>query len=151
MFTLIFYTSVCAAVAGILTVLSTLFKPIHKKGDSKPWLNLLGFFIVCFAAPFVYTESLTKMYGPKMDAAIKDAYSSCEIEGPMHYYRVIGFRPTEATAIVIGSERESWGGTDRPILAVHLVKEGEKWQADSYHIVYCGRLNKDGYIFPPYW
>jgi hypothetical protein len=152
MFTLLFYTGVCLLVASILTVMSTVFRPIHKKGDSKPWYAFMAFFAFCFSLPYIYTEGLTKLYGQKMKVAITEAYDSCEIRGPMHYFRVIGFRPDkEAEALVIGSERESWGGTDRPILSVHLVKQGDSWVADSYKIVSCDRLNKDGYVFPPYW
>lgn len=152
MFTLLFYTIVCAALAGVLTVVSQIFRPIHKKGDSKPWYAWFFFFIIVFSLPYAYTEGLTKTYGAKMKDAIADAYDSSEIQGPMHYYRIIGYRPDkEATAIVIGSEKESWGGTDRPIVSVHLVKEGDAWKADSCTIVACQRLNRDGYDFPPYW
>ena len=83
---------------------------------------------------------------------IQDAYDGSEITGPLQYFRLVGYRPEkEATALVIGSERESWGGTDRPVLSVHLVKEGDSWKAESYKIVSCERLSKDGYTFPPYW
>ncbi|MFI5384657.1 MAG: hypothetical protein ACHQ50_00905 [Fimbriimonadales bacterium] len=152
MFTLLFYAGVCAVIAGVLTVVSTVFRPIHKKGDSKPWYAMLTFFVIVFSIPYAYTEGLTGLYGNNMKAAIEDAYGGSDIQGPMHYFRIIGYRPDkEATALVIGSERESWGGTDRPILSVHLVKEGDKWTADTYEIVACDRLNKDGYAFPPYW
>ena len=152
MFTLLFYTCSCAVIAGILTVLSTVFRPIHKKGDSKPWCAAFLFFAVVFAVPYAYTEGLTKLYGSKMQSVIKETYDGSEIQGPMRYFRVIGYRPDkEATALVIGSEKESWGGTDRPVVSVHLVMEKGKWKADSYKIVSCDRLNKDGYTFPPYW
>jgi hypothetical protein len=152
MFTLLFYCGVCAVIAAILTVLSTIFKPIHKKGESKPWFAMVGFFLFVFSIPYIYTEGLTQLYGTKMKTAIQDAYDSCDVQGPMHYFRIIGYRPDkEATALVIGSEKESWGGTDRPIVTVHLVDEGGKWTADSYKIVACERLSKDGYAFPPYW
>lgn len=152
MFTLLFYSGVCAVVAGILTVMSTIFRPIHRKGDSKPWYAMFGFFIVAFAAPYIYTEGITKLYGSKMKSAIAEVYEGSEIRGPMKYFRVIGYRPDkEATAYVIGSEKESWGGTDRPVLQVHLVDEKGCWKVDSYKILSCDRLNKDGYTFPPYW
>lgn len=152
MFTLLFYTGVCAVVAAILTVMTTIFRPIHKKGDSKPWVAAFLFFVIVFSIPYAYTEGLTKLYGSKMKAAIQEVYDGCEITGPMKYFKIIGFRPDkEATAYVVGSEKENWGGTDRPVLTVHLVKKGDKWVSDSYEIVSCERLNKDGYTFPPYW
>ena len=152
MFTLLFYSGVCALAAGFLTILTTVFKPIHKKGDSKPWYAMFGFFIVAFASPYLYTEGLTKLYGSKMKVAIEGVYDSSDIQGPMQYFRIIGYRPDkEATALVVGSEKEGWGGTDRPVLSVHLVDEKGCWKAESYKIVSCARLNKDGYTFPPYW
>jgi hypothetical protein len=152
MFTLLAYAGACAIFAGILTVLSTVFRPIHKKGDSKPWYAMCAFFLVVFSIPYIYTEGLTKLYGSKMKAAIQETYDGSDIRGPIKYFRVIGYRPDkEATALVIGSEKESWGGTSRPVLSVHLVKEGDSWKADSYKIVSCERLNKDCYTFPPYW
>ncbi len=152
MFTLLFYTCSCMIVAGILTIVSQLFRPIHRKGDSKPWYAMFFFFALVFVIPYAYTEGLTWMYGANMKSAIKDVYYSSEIDGPMRYFRIIGYRPDkEATALVVGLEREAWGGTDRPILSVHLVKEGDNWKADSYEIVCAERLNKDGYVLPPYW
>jgi hypothetical protein len=152
MFTLLFYTGVCVVIAGVLTVLSTVFRPIHKKGDSKPWYAMFAFFALVFSLPYIYTEGLTKLYGDKLKTAIIDVYDGSEIQGPMRYYRVVGYRPDkEATALVVGTEQESWGGTDRPVLSIHLVKEDGEWKADSYKIVCCQRLNKDGYTFPPYW
>src|SRR5258706_12117600 len=109
MFTLLFYTIACAVVAGILTIISTIFRPIHKKGDSKPWYAFFFFTILVFSIPYAYTEGLTWMYGSTMKPAIKEAFDGSEIDGPMVYYRVIGYRPEkEATAIVVGLERESW-------------------------------------------
>ncbi len=152
MFTLLFYSGVCAVVSAILMVMVTMFRPIHKKGESRPWFALFLLFALCFSAPYIYTESLTKMYGSKMKAAIVDAYDQCEVRGAMRYFRIIGYRSDkEATALVIGSEQESWGGTDRPVVSVHLIMHEGKWKADSYKIVSCERLNKDGYTFPPYW
>ncbi len=152
MFTLIVYTFGCGAIAAILTVLSQLFKPIHRKGDSKPWSLAFIFFVLCFIAPYGYVEVLTKMYGPKMKDAIQEAYESSPIDGPLQYFRVIGVKPDkEATAYVIGKETEGWGGTDRPVVCVHLVSSNGAWKADSYKVLSCERLNKDGYTFPPYW
>ena len=152
MFTIVIYAVGCGIIAAILTVFANLFKPIHKKGDSKPWIAMFTFFAIAFAAPYAYTEGLTHLYGDKMRSAVQDAFESTDVQGPMRYFRVIGYRPNkEASVYAVGLERESWGGTDRPIVSMHLVKDGEGWKADSYRIVYSARLNKDGFTFPPYW
>src|SRR5437870_944081 len=104
--------------------------------------------MVTFSIPYIYTEGLIRLYGKNMKTAIQEVYDGSEIQGPMRYFRVVGYRPEkEATALVVGSEKESWGGTDRPVLSVHLVKEKNNWKVDSYKIVSCERLNKDGYVF----
>ncbi len=152
MFTLLFYTCVCVIVSGILTVTINLFKPIHKKGESKPWLTWIFLFALCFSGPYAYTEGLTKTQGKALEPAIKEIYNSVDVTGPMQYYRIIGFRKDkEATVYIVGLERVSWGGTDRPIVSAHLVYEKGAWNADHYKIIYSDRLNKDGYTFPPYW
>lgn len=151
MFGALFYAIGCFFVAGILTFISTMFRPIQDKGESRPWRAFIVWMILVLSAPYVYAEILTQTVGKSMTKAIKEGYDSVDINGPMQTSKVIWYTPHSAKVIVIGLEKVSWGGTDRPIAVLNLKKDGLNWKVDSYRLVYSDRLNKDGISFPPYW
>ncbi|MBN9504295.1 MAG: hypothetical protein BGO01_03920 [Armatimonadetes bacterium 55-13] len=151
MFGLMFYAIGCFFLAGILTFISTMFRPIQDKGESRPWRAFFVWMVLCMGTPYIYSEILTRSLGPKMDKSIRYAYDSLDITGPMQYYRVIWTTGNSAKVIVVGLEKQSWGGKDRPLAAFNMIKEGEKWKVQNYRLVYSDRLNKDGISFPPYW
>ena len=151
MFGALFYCIGCFFIAGILTFFTAMFRPIQDKGESRPWRAFIVWMVLVTAAPYVYAEVLTQTVGKNMTKAIKEGYDSADIQGKMQTYKVIWYTPTTAKVIVIGLEKVSWGGTDRPLAVLNLKKDGQTWKVDSYRLVYSDRLNKDGISFPPYW
>jgi len=151
MFGALFYTIGCFFIAGILTFVSQMFRPIQDKGESRPWRAFIVWMVLVLSAPYVYAEVLTRTVGTSMVKAIKEGYDSVDIRGDMQTYKVIWYTPNTAKVIVIGLEKVSWGGTDRPLAVLNLKKDGQTWKVDTYRLVYSDRLNKDGISFPPYW
>jgi hypothetical protein len=116
----------------------------------KPHRIVIYSLIFTMSTPFVYCETLTKLFGDPMEHAVKQAFDDSPIEGTLDYYRLISYNSDHATALVVGSEKQGWGGTDRPVMKVVLSQKDGHWVADSYSIIYSSRLNKDGIVFPPY-
>jgi hypothetical protein len=149
----IFYGLGCFVVAGVLTTIVMMTKPIHCRGDSKPWTTMLFLMFFVAALPYAYIEVLTKMYAAKMQKGVVRGFSSADVDGPLQYYKVVWYTKDSAKAIAVGQEKEAWGGTDRPLVSVNLKHDSEtdEWKCDSYRLVYSSRMNKDGISFPPYW
>lgn len=151
MFGALFYSIGCFFVAGIFTFVTTMFRPIQEKGESRPWRAFIFWMAFVFSAPYIYAEALTRYVVKDLEKSVKVAYSQTEIKGPMQFYRVIWYTGSTAKVIAVGLERQTWGGTDRPLAAFNMKRKGKDWICDSYRLVYSDNLNKDGISFPPYW
>ncbi|MBC8064105.1 MAG: hypothetical protein H7Y17_04700 [Chlorobia bacterium] len=152
MFGALFYSIGCFFVAGALTFVSTMFRPIQDKGESRPWRAFVFWMIAVFSAPYAYAEILTRIVVKDLEKPVKEAYADVGIQGPMMFYRVIWYMGDTAKVVVVGLERQTWGGTDRPLAALNMKKDAKgKWECLSYKLVYSDNKNKDGISFPPYW
>lgn len=152
MFGALFYSIGVFFIAGVFTFVSTMFRPIQDKGESRPWRAFIFWFIFVFSAPYMYAEVLTKFVVKGMEKPIKEAYEGVEIHGPMQFYRVIWYTGKTAKVIAVGKEKQTWGGTDRPLAAFNMEKnEKGVWECKNYRLVYSDNENKDGVSFPPYW
>lgn len=148
----IFYAIGCFAAAAVLSSLVVMMRPMTKRDDLKPWKTFIFMFILCLAAPFGYCEVLTKAYGKPMEPAIAHAYENSGINGAMRYFRITSFHKDTAKALVVGSDKQDWGGQDSPVISVTLSKkEDGTWKAESFKVLSSGRLNQDSFIFPPYY
>jgi hypothetical protein len=149
----IFYSIGCFVVALILTTIIMMTRPIQDRGESKPWRTIIILTILVALAPYGYIEVLTKLYAIKMQKAVVQGFDSAPIDGPLKFYKIVWYTGDTAKAIAVGEEKESWGGTDRPLVAITLKhdKDSDDWKCDSYRLVYSSRQNKDGMSFPPYW
>ena len=147
----IVYMIGCAFVAGILSSLLIMFKPVKERDETKPWRTFALVYIFVAAAPYGYIEILSRAYGHNMEAAITKAYDSTSFVGPLRYYRVMSCRKESARVLIIGTDKTDWGGDDSPVISVQLVKDGDKWKPDSYKILTSGKLNQDNLVLPPFW
>lgn len=150
MFGFIFYTGGCAIASGLLTFLWMTMKPIANRNDMNSLRNMAVLFVLLMAGPYVYTEYLTRTHGDEMLDAIHRGFDESEIDGEMVYYKVLSVRGDRARAIAVGLEKETWGGTDRPIVAVTLERTGGEWSPTSFYVVYSDRLGRENSTFPPY-
>lgn len=152
MFGALFYSIGVFFIAGVFTFISTMFRPIQDKGESRPWRAFIFWFMFVFSAPYLYAEALTRFVVKGMEKPIKEAYEGVEIHGPMQFYRIIWYTGKTAKVIAVGKEKQTWGGTDRPLAAFNMEKnEKGVWECKNYRLVYSDNENKDGVSFPPYW
>lgn len=146
------YLIACLFIATLLTMLYALTRPINARGEMKSWRVLMGFFVVVVAAPYLWGEALTKMYGQGMKPAVEGVMDDLDVNGGLRYYRVIRYGSDKARVIAVGEDKENWGGTEQPVIAIQMKrnKKGE-WVADTYSVVNSLKRNEDSMTFPPYW
>jgi hypothetical protein len=145
------YTLGCFVIAALLTCGYTLTRPIHKKDDFKSWRVMLLMFVLCFTGPYLYLEVLTAWHGKELEPAIKDAFPDLNTNGPMMYYKVKSYTPTEARVMVVADEKLDWGGADHSQFEFTIDKTDKGWKTTSYKVLNSGRLNIETYVFPVYW
>lgn len=151
MFGLTLYIGGCLIVAALVTLFHSMMRPVHSKGDSKSWRVLLVVFILCVTGPYGYVEILTRSVGKPMKQAVLEGMADAGIRGPMDYYKVLGYQGSSARVVAVATERQDWGGSDRPVVEMTLKKSGSKWSADSFDIVFSDRMNRDRSTLPPFW
>jgi hypothetical protein len=147
---LLIYLTVTVFAGFILSFFWLTFRSTKKRGDHAPFWTIGICLLVTTIGPFIFVEVLTKFVGKDMESAIKQAYHEGPIDGKFQYYKVRFYTGSTASALVVGEERANWGGTDRPIMSVNLRKKGNKWEAESYKLLYSDRKNRDNLIVPPY-
>lgn len=146
----IIYLVVTVLAGIILSFFAVTFRSTKKRGDGNPYIAVIFCFFLTIFGPFIFTEAITALYLKPMEPAIMKAYRAAPITAKLHYVRLTWYTGDKAKAIVVGEERESWGGTDRPIIGVDLKKTGNSWEALSFTVLYSDRLNKDSLVIPPY-
>jgi hypothetical protein len=151
MFSLVLYVGGCLVVAAIVTLVHSMLRPIHSKGESKSWRVLFAVFVVCVSGPYCYVEVLTRSVGKPMKKAVEEGFADSGIRGDIEYYKVMSYSGDKARVIAVGLERQEWGGTDRPVIAMTLTKKGNDWEPQSFDVLFSTRLSKDRGTLPPYW
>jgi hypothetical protein len=147
----LFYGAGCFAVAAILTIIVAMFKPIQSRDDWKSWRTFVFMYLIALAAPYIWSEGLTLRYGSTMAKSIEGVLYDASIDGKLEYYKVIWFRDGKARVMAVATEQASWGGTDRPLVGMTLIKNGDKWALDSYRVIRSDERNEDGFSFPPFF
>lgn len=150
MISLLVYLTGTVILAGLVSVLSTVFRPVKGRVDVKGGRAIFFWFLLIMAGPFVYVESLTKSHSPELEKAIREGFSDSPIDGDLLYYKIVRFQDKSATAYVIGQETEGVGFSDRPVLKLDLEFKGKHWEVADSKMLYSTRLNQDELIFPPY-
>lgn len=146
------YLIMCFFIAGVLTLLYALTRPINARGEMRSWRVLMSLFVVVVFVPYLWGEALTKLYGQGMKEPIEGVLDELQVSDGLRYYRVIRYSGKEARVIAVGEEKESWGGTEQPVVAISMKKNGKgQWVADSYTVVNSLKRNEDSMTFPPYW
>ena len=151
MFGLTLYLGGCLIVAAVVTLIHSMMRPIHSKGEARSWRVLIAVFILCVTAPYGYVEALTRSVGNPMKKAVAQGFADSGIQGQMDYYKIVSYSGDTARVVAVGTERQEWGGTERPVVAMTVKKKGHSWEADSFNIVYSERRNRDRSTLPPFW
>jgi hypothetical protein len=148
---MIVYLISCLVVAAVLTTMYVMMRPVNSRDELKSWRVMTIFYILVIGAPYVYAEVLTRCVGDPMKHAVNSGLDDAEVGGDLKYFKVIFYNGTKARVIAVTEGTASWGGTDNPVVAMTLVKDGQKWTVDSYRVVASFKSGEDGFTFPPYY
>jgi hypothetical protein len=139
------------AVAVVLTLLYSLFRPIKKHDEILSWRVLAVLYVITLAAPYGYVEFMTQWKGAAMKQTIEEtAYESTK-EGELLYFKVLKCDDSKARVIAVNRETSFWGGAERSVMAINLEKTNGKWEAVEFNWVTSDQRNKDSVTLPPYW
>ena len=151
MFGLVGYFMLCLLVAGVLTVLLALFRPIKKQDEFRSWRWTAGLFAVCAALPYSYAEFMTRSKGQEMRPAVEEVIPDAEIKGDLAYYKVWKSDGKQAEIIGVANDQNVWGLRERVVFLAKLKHEGRNWNLEHYEILNSDKRKLDGSSFPPYW
>lgn len=147
----IVYILGCVAASLVLTCLYVMFRPVSSRDELKSWRVMGVMFVVSMLMPYGYAEVMSRIVGGKMESAVKASLEDAGVKGDLQYFRVVLYTGSTARIVAVANEKADWGGSDRPILAITLKKDGEKWKSDSYRVVSSFNRGSDGFTFPPYY
>jgi hypothetical protein len=143
------------AAGLVLTIVIASFR----QGPNKPtfpfakWLFLNCLFM--WGSPFAAREYFTKKHEANIGSVVRNYFESadCPLIEKMDFYKVTWASGDKATVYMVGKELESWGGYDRPIMKLQMVRKivkgKEKWYVNKGDVLRSNRLEKDSFIFPP--
>jgi hypothetical protein len=151
MFGVISYIGVCGLISGLLAFVIVITRPIHTHGEMRSWRIWIAFFLVTLFLPYGFFEVLTRKIGPEMKTQVEDALWDIGVRGELRYYRVLFYTGKVAHVVAVTQEKAGWGGTDRPVVRLTLVKEKDGWAVEAANVVYSDNRNLDGVVFPPFW
>ena len=140
------------AVAVVLTLLYSLFRPIRKHDEVLSWRVLLFLYIFTLSAPYLYVEGMTAWHGKEVAEVVEQTAFEATKESEFLYFKVLTY-DSKGKARVIAANREVsfWGGRERSVMAINLEKVDGKWEAVEYNWVTSDQRNKDSVTLPPYW
>lgn len=141
----------CFFVAVILTIIVAMFRPIKQHDDFRSWRVTLALLLLAVAGPYGYGEVMTRMHGAPMEPAVRQLVEDAEVRGELEYFKVLTFSDAGARVIAVANERSDWGGIERPVIAINMVKEDGEWVAKEYNFVNSFKRGKDSVSLPPYW
>lgn len=139
------------AVAVVLTLLYSLFRPIKKHDDILSWRVLAVLYVLTLSAPYGYVEVMTRMHGAPMKAVVEETSYDATKEGELLFYKVLKCSGDKARVIAVNRETSFWGGKERSVMAINLEKNDGKWEAVEFNWVTSDQRNRDSVTLPPYW
>lgn len=139
------------AVAVVLTLLYSLFRPIKKHDDVLSWRVLAVLYLLTLFAPYGYVEALTYMYGNPMAAVVEETAGEATKAGRLQFFKVLSCKDDKARVIAVSKEVSFWGGDERSVMAINLEKVNGKWESVEFNWVTSDQRNKDSVTLPPYW
>jgi hypothetical protein len=147
----IVYLIAAFVVASLLTLVYVMMRPVNARDELKSWRVMLFSYLFVIAAPYAYSEIMTRLVGDPMKHAVNEALDDAEVGGDLKYFKVILYNGSTARVIAVTEGTADWGGTDKPVVAMTLAKEGQSWKVDSYRIVSSFKSGEDGFTLPPFF
>ncbi|MCC7434842.1 MAG: hypothetical protein IT363_09170 [Methanoregulaceae archaeon] len=148
---LFFYIAGCVIASIILTFIYSMFRSVQSRDEYKSWRVMAIFFVLVLSAPYGYNEYLTRSAGPDLKEAVLEGLSDAGVNGTLAYYRVVKRTADSCRIVAVMTEKQDWGGTERPVVAITAKKDAKGWHSDSYIVVNSISRNADSYTFPPYY
>ncbi|MEZ5164013.1 MAG: hypothetical protein R2688_09765 [Fimbriimonadaceae bacterium] len=142
----------CFFIAIVLTVVVALFRSVKEHDKFRSWRWTIFFTILVGAAPYGYAEVLTQLHGQEMTKAVEKSLKAAQINGKLHYFKVLKQQHGSAQVLVVAKEKTTLNDHESAIMKVFLTQDSKgKWKPEKYEFIDSFKRNKDSVSFPPYW
>jgi hypothetical protein len=138
------------AVAIVLTLVYSLFRPIKKHDEILSWRVLAVLYLVTLFTPYGYILVLTHLYATPMEPAVRELSAEVTKSGKFEYFRVLYCREDKARVIAVNTEMSSWGGHERSVMGINMEKVDGKWEAVEFNWITSDQRNRDSVSLPPF-
>jgi hypothetical protein len=138
------------AVAIVLTLVYSLFRPIKKHDEILSWRVLAVLYLITLFTPYGYILVLTHMYATPMEPAVRELSGEVTKQGKFEYFRVLYCRKDKARVIAVNTELSSWGGHERSVMGINMEKVDGKWEAAEFNWITSDQRNRDSVSLPPF-
>jgi hypothetical protein len=138
------------AVAIVLTLVYSLFRPIKKHDEILSWRVLAVLYLITLFSPYGYILVLTHLYATPMETAVRDLSSEVTKQGKFEYFRILSYRHDKARVIAVNTELSSWGGHERSVMGINMEKVDGKWEAVEFNWITSDQRNRDSVSLPPF-
>lgn len=146
------YLLVSLAIAGVLTLVFSLFRKMENNDNFRSWRLMSTLAIFCAGAPYVYVEVMTQIHKKDVEEAITKALKSAKVDGEMSYYKVKSANDFKADLIVVAKEKTTLNDAESCVMTMQLVNDPRKgWKVEQYEFVDSFKRGKDAFTIPPYW
>lgn len=146
------YLLAALVLAGVLTLLISLFRNIQNNDDFKSWRWLAFFWVMIVGLPYGFIELQTRINNDNLNDALVATLKSAKVTGELSYYKIVKKDQLTADLIVVAKEKTTLTDNESCVMKVQLVNKGKKgWKSASYSFVDSFKRGKDSFVFPPYW
>jgi len=150
-FGLLAYAFVALIVAGAISAAVGFFSRVGNAVEKGAAVRILGLWLFCFAAPYVWVEANTAKYAADLEPVVEEAVEKGKIQPDVQFVKVQYAWKDRAKLIVVAKTKEQAWGSYRNLYAVLAKKTDDYWELDEVIPINTEDGDSAGFTIPPYW
>ncbi len=142
----------CLAIGGVLTLVVAMMRSVKSHDNFRSWRWLMAFSVLAAAAPYLYAEGMTQLYGQDMQTAVEKTLKSAKVKGKLSHFKILRKSDGAAEVIIVAKEKTTMSNSESCVMKATLKRDPKKgWLPDEYEFIDSFERGKDSVTMPPYW